>query len=367
MSTPSDTLWEMEPHTGAKHAILRRYLGAWFGIMGTTNPHIVYLDGFCGPGRYKGGEDGSPILAIKLAQEHHQKNHLHEVTFLFVEERKDRIEHLQNELSGLPVPPATLHISVIHNQFDNTLLELLDDLDTRGAKLAPTFAFIDPFGFKGAPFKLVQRLLKNPKTEVFINIMADSINRFLDHPDPLIKNHIVDLFGTPQVLQIINTGRNGIAQLRGLYQAQLEKCAKFVRYFEMRDEDNRVIYYLFFATNNRLGHIKMKEAFWKVDSSNGYHFSDATNANQLVLFEEDPSKSLAELLTTQFQGQRITVSVIQEYVEDHTPYLASHMKKAFRQLEEQDRLCVDPCKQGGAKRKKGTFPEGVVVTFPNNV
>lgn len=363
MSTSSETLWELEPHTGAKHTILRRYLGAWFGIMGRTNPRIIYLDGFCGPGRYKGGEDGSPVLAIKLAKGHHQKNNLHEVTFVFVEERKDRVDHLRNELSSLPVP-STFHISVNQNQFDNTLSEILDYLDTKGAKIAPTFAFIDPFGFKGAPFKLVQRLLNNPKTEVFVNIMANSINRFLDHPDPQIKNHIVDLFGTPHVLQILNVGYHGISQLRELYQAQLEKCAKYVRYFEMRDEDNRIIYYLFFATNNRLGHIKMKEAFWKVDSSTGYHFSDATNANQLVLFEVDPSKDLAELLSLQFQGRKTTISVIQEFVEDHTPYLASHMKKALRQLEEQDRLCVDPLKQGGDKRKKTTFPEDVVVTFP---
>lgn len=363
MSTPSETLWEMEPHTGAKHAILRQYLGAWFGIMGRTNPRIIYLDGFCGPGRYKGGEEGSPILALKIAKEHHAKNNLHEVTFVFVEERKDRVEHLRNEIAGLSTPP-TFHVTTDQNQFDNTLSGILDYLDTKGAKIAPTFAFIDPFGFKGAPYKLVERLLKNPKTEVFINIMANSVNRFIDHPDPQITNHIVDLFGTRQVLQILNNGGHGTQQLRELYQAQLEKCAKYVRYFEMRDEDNRVIYYLFFATNNRLGHIKMKEAFWTVDCSTGYHFSDATNPNQLVLFEADPAIELANLLGTKYPGQKIAVALIKPYIENETPYTESHMKKALRRLEEEGRLCVEPCKQGGEKRKKATFPDDVVVTFP---
>jgi hypothetical protein len=72
------------------------------------------------------------------------------------------------------------------------------------------------------------------------------------------------------------------------------------------------------------------------------------------------------MLAVQFHGRKVTVSVIQLHVEDHTPYLASHMKKALRHLEEDDRLCVDPCKQGGEKRRKTTFPEGVVVTFPKN-
>ncbi len=363
MTTPSETLWELEPHTGAKHIILSRYLGAWFGIMGRTNPRIIYLDGFCGPGRYKGGEEGSPILALRIAQEHFLKNNLHDVTFVFVEERKDRIDHLENEIAGMATPPS-FHISVNHNQFDNTLTNILDRLDSKGARIAPTFAFIDPFGFKGAPYKLVERLLKNPKTEVFINIMADSINRFLDHPDSQITNHIVDLYGTPQVKTVLNVGGNRIQHLRELYQSQLEKCAKYVRYFEMRNEDNRVIYYLFFATNNRLGHVKMKEAFWKVDSSTGFYFSDATNPNQLVFFEADPSNDLAILLASQFQSKKVAVSLLKQYIEDKTPYIESQMKKALRKLEGEGRLSVEPWKQDGTKRKRATFPDDVVVTFP---
>ncbi len=30
------TVWRRPPHTKAKHDILTRYLGAWFGIFGTT-------------------------------------------------------------------------------------------------------------------------------------------------------------------------------------------------------------------------------------------------------------------------------------------------------------------------------------------
>ena len=42
MTTPKDTIWEIEPHTQAKHEILRRYLGAWFPILGTHNQRVVY-------------------------------------------------------------------------------------------------------------------------------------------------------------------------------------------------------------------------------------------------------------------------------------------------------------------------------------
>lgn len=32
-----ETVWTLEPHTGAKHEILVTYLEAWFGIWGTMN------------------------------------------------------------------------------------------------------------------------------------------------------------------------------------------------------------------------------------------------------------------------------------------------------------------------------------------
>ena len=59
MAKPRETLWEMEPHTAAKHTILRRYLQGWIPIMsrlvGRWASHgrgrLVMLDGFCGPGR----------------------------------------------------------------------------------------------------------------------------------------------------------------------------------------------------------------------------------------------------------------------------------------------------------------------------
>lgn len=35
--------------------------------------------------------------------------------------------------------------------------------------------------------------------------MADSINRFIEVPDEQIPQHIVDLFGTNKVLEIINS------------------------------------------------------------------------------------------------------------------------------------------------------------------
>lgn len=365
MPTPTKTIWPIEPHTLAKHEILRRYLGAWFGIMGQTNPKIVYLDGFAGPGCYAEGQEGSPIIALRSALDHHKNQTIQNATFVFVEADGERVQQLRDEINKhFPSIPPCFNILIKQNEFDDTLDHLLNQLDSQGQKLDPTFAFIDPFGFAGAPFQLVQRLLSNPKTEVFINIMVEPINRFIGHPDPHIVNQIVALFGTNQVCQVIKSENNRVRKLIELYQAQLSKYAAFVRYFEMRDKNNRPIYCLFFASNNRLGHVKMKEAFWKVDSNFGFSFSDATNPNQMVLFKDEVAPRLADELVGHFSGRQVlTEEIIHDYVEDQTAYTSKHAKEALTILENSKRIMVDPKKNDGRPRRRGTFPDQVVVTF----
>jgi hypothetical protein len=36
--------WPTEPHTEAKHAILRKYLGAWLPIMTKWNGRVLHID-----------------------------------------------------------------------------------------------------------------------------------------------------------------------------------------------------------------------------------------------------------------------------------------------------------------------------------
>ena len=362
MTKPSETLWEMEPHTKAKHEILRRYLGAWFPILGSKIPRIVYIDGFCGPGRYLGGEEGSPIIALQEALKQPVLANS-EVNFLFIDERADRISHLESELSSFKIP-GNFHVNLIVNEFENKLTEILNDLQRDGHRLAPTFAFIDPFGFMGAPFSLVERLLSNLRTEVFINIMIEFVNRFVEHPTPTVQQHIKDLLGATdaEINDVVNSQDRKLA-FRQLYQEKLHKHAKFVRFFEMYDDKNNLIYYLFFASNHHLGHKKMKEAFWRVDNQSGFKFSDRTDPNQPVLFELDPSIDLAKILKLHFSGTTQKSEAVILFVDDETAYTESQAKKALIQLENSKEIVVEPAKVDGKKRIKSKFPEGVIIHF----
>ncbi len=362
MAIPKGTLFEMKPHTMAKHEILRRYLKAWFPILNAYHQRIVYIDGFAGPGRYEGGESGSPIIALDAAI-NHRKTMVGELVFWFIDERKDRITHLQGELGAMSIPNH-FKVKTECGRFDEKLGEALDSLDVGGISLAPTFAFIDPFGFSGIPFTLIERLLKQRRCEVFITFMADAINRFLEHPKDKVVEHIVEAFGTEEAIRIAEGSGDRTTNLRTLYQAQLRRVAKFVRYFEMRDNQDQTQYYLFFATNNDLGHLKMKEAMWQVDPEGAFRFSDATNPDQLVLFEQDTTPMLAPDLHRQFQGKgKVTGLAVRKYVEDQTPYLKKHMTAALKAEEVAGGIKVGDTKVRGNKRKKNTYPDDAWISF----
>ena len=92
---------------------------------------------------------------------------------------------------------------------------------------------------------------------------------------------MVEAFGTDRVLDIPKAPGHRILALRELFQERLRTQAAYVRYFEMADDSSSPIYHLFFAGNHRLGHVKMKEAMWRVNPSGAFRYSDATDPGQL--------------------------------------------------------------------------------------
>jgi three-Cys-motif partner protein len=361
VAIPKETLWQIEPHTAAKHSILRKYLDAWFPILSKYNKRIVYVDGFSGPGRYIHGEPGSPVLALESAQTHRARLK-GELIFLFIEERNDRAGHLEKEIAKLKCP-AHFKTKVERGQFANKISSILDILDKDGSRLAPTFALIDPFGFAGIPYSLIRRLLSNDKCEVMITFMVDSINRWLESPAERIRAHILETFGTDEVSGVAAAGGDRIEALTSVYQQQLLKAAKFVRHFELRNENGRVVYYLFFATNSSIGHRKMKEAMWKVDPLGDFTFSDSTDPDQRILFPNASTLPLKSDLAARFRGRQVTVRQVEAYVLDVTGFIRKHMGEALGALESEGAIVVAEMKTDGKKRKAGSFPNEALITF----
>lgn len=364
MAKRLDTIWDIEPHTAAKHDILRRYLQAWIPILGSTHERIVYIDAFAGPGIYKGGEDGSPIVALKsaIAQARHIKSG---ISLFFIESGHARKESLERCVASLTVP-SNFEVIIELGDGEQTITRLLDDLDRARLALAPTFAFLDPFGFSQTSLALVKRLMKHKHCEVLITFMYEEINRFLSQER--MPDNFDALFGCPgwRDCDLLTASADRKKCLTQLYQSQLEQAAliPYVRSFEMRNKRDQPDYFLFFGTRSIDGLKKMKEAMWKVDESGAFRFSDATDPNQIVLFESGPDAAdLQRRILEAFRGQSVPIERLETFVVEKTPYRETHLRKfALIPMEAAVPAQLEVV-TGSRPRKKGTYPRGSTVRF----
>jgi three-Cys-motif partner protein len=359
--------WVYPPHTKAKHDMLAKYLGGWFPILSKWNGRVMFFDGFAGRGRYADGSEGSPLVALRLLLDHRSFPQMsnREFVFYLVEADSDNALSLQSEIDAFKLArapwPANVKTHVINQKFDITATAMIDHLREQKRTLAPTFAFIDPFGYSGMPMDLIAELLDHPRTEVFINFMVGHVQRFIERDGQ--ETPIRELFGkdVSDVLENYDAQTDRIEYLREVYERQLQTRAKFdyVQSFAMINKTGNIGYYLLHGTRHPKGVELMKDAMWSVDPGGGNTFSDRL-AGENVLFMIDPDLTrLRKELLRHFAGQHgVAVPDIEWYTLLHTPYRKKHVRDTLKPME------ADGAIQVNRPPGRRQFSEGVTIDFP---
>jgi three-Cys-motif partner protein len=361
------TRWPITPHTQAKHLILKRHLDAWLPIMTQGNAQLRFIDGFAGPGRYEGGEDGSPIIALKAAVLNRRFQTAPPqcaVQFVFVEEDGDRVAALRQEIATFveanPLPHWVTY-DVQHAEFSVYLTADLDRATRQRARLPSTFAFIDPFGYSDVPMSLITRIRHIPSSECLINFAYKSMNRWAAG-DPTRERHLDQLFGTPTWRQSWGDEHS----LVQLYRQQLASQAGFrhVRTFQMRGNLDVTEYFLAFCTGSAKGLSVFKRATWKADPATGQIFSDASDPNQLLLL--NPLPALRDLLLVRFSSRGwVGIDQVAEYVLVETDYSeAIHLKqRTLGPMEGEGAAVLQVRRPSGKRNRRGEYPDGTQLKF----
>jgi three-Cys-motif partner protein len=360
MADSLPTIWPLSPHTVAKHRILRGYLNAWLPILANhpKSKRVLYIDGFAGPGEYEGGEEGSPVIALKAVLEHsHQFTT--PVRLVFIEGRQDRHKHLREVLKRfdaviLSTQKRVEVVDPICSDCETKLNEVLSKYETRKEPFGPALVFLDQFGYSDVPLELVARIMRHERCEVFSYLHGDGIRRFLDEEPKHAA--ISRAFGGESWKAALDLPPNRrVAYLAEEYKNVLKAKAgvKFVWHFAMHGEGDKLLYWLFFCTNNIRGLEEMKRAMAKVDASGGsFKFSDASDPAQMILFDRFSDEWLGEHLAARFAGRDTTVAEIGCYVLESTPGVA--FKKVLKGLESKGVLEVLSPPSG---RRRGSFSD----------
>lgn len=368
-----DLTWKIRPHTRAKHVLLRSYLSAWFPILTSRgfNRRVIYIDGFAGPGTYSGGELGSPLIALDTLVNHSAFHKLSktEFIFIFVETDLKYFQNLENEIIKFwnkleEGKPPNIKLILFNEPFKDAANHIIDDTYGQGKQLAPTFAFIDPFGWSGVPLKTVRDLLSSDKCEVLFSFMYDSINRFITTNDPSLALTFNELFGTDinkynRIKSLMGEERKVL--LRDLYMTQLKSVAgfEFVRYFNLSDaERGKTVYFLMFGTKHRKGLEVMKNAMWKLDPIQGYSFTGSAGVQNIQFALEPDMRPLRIAILDRFAGETVPVETIEEFVIVSTDYKKSHYNKQMKVLEMEGLVtCVS------RRNRNYTYPSGTILSF----
>lgn len=338
------------------------YLDAWLPILTSWNKRVLYIDGFAGPGKYKGGEDGSPIIAIKAVKEHKTKIES-EIVMLFIEKESDRCSYLENKIKSMDIP-KNISYQCICKEFAAALEEIFNFLDEQKKRIAPAFVFIDPFGFAGIPMKIIKRIMENKRCEVLITFMYEDINRFVKNKK--IWNCLNETFGTEEWKKVIDikSTKEREQLLYSIYENQLKKIAKikFIRAFKMINKLNKLDYLLIFGTNNITGLKAMKSTMWRVDKTGSFQFSDYTfNPAQESLFDLSPNYNiLRELIIKKYKDQTVLVRDLEYFVITETPFL-NFKKSVLEPLEREDPPLIKVFNDKG--RRKYTYKNNYKIKF----
>lgn len=357
------TFWEAKPHTLAKIEIMRRYLFLWFSILGANprNKRLVYIDGFAGPGKYLNSDQSSPVAALQAAKAAIERpgaklNDV-EFSFLFVEKRSDFVENLRAVVSAGSWP-ANIKWGTEVGSFEDKVGGILEELKRQGQRLAPTFAFIDPFGATGLPFRVVAEILSYPSCEVLLNLDSDGIGRLITAQE-FEKNqeNLNALFGDESWRQL--NPALPMAKLSAgvlsLYKQRL-RSLRDIRYvfpFAMNTRKGQINYHLVFASQHPLGLEKMKEAMKAVDKTGTYSFSDDTVDQRLLNFDFDAPAEWAVKMQAALGGAWHPYAVYHDYALNETPFI--NPKAMLEHLKQAGKLQVswrgEPAKRGFPEEK----------------
>ena len=337
MAVPTGILWERDPHTAAKHTLLRRYLSAWFPIMASQfrDSGITFFDGFAGPGEYTNAQDSSPAIAMRQALRSEVTRSGAQTRLVFIEERLGRAKHLTN-LLGARFPPTSRPPGLVMRVHRGKCSDIFEqEIAAVGGWDGPVFANLDGWGVD-ANYEIVQRIAKQPSSEVLVTFKdrffircaegeQQAGERVFGHSDWRSVDQLPTAKKKPFLLELYR---------EGLHSAGFP----YVLTFEMTDEGGHSLC-LFFGTTNQVAVEKFKDGLWKVDGISGQRFRDPRDPTQMSFDILHPDFTpLESRILELLDGRDYSMAELCEDALLETIYKETHVKPAVDRLIEQRRV-----------------------------
>jgi len=191
---PDGKLPNIEEHSIKKLAVLRNYLDVYFDTV-VPDPrmdrlNITLVDGFCGGGLYKNGDEetfGSPLVLLKAVEaarirlnEGREKPLEINARFYFVDENEDHVECLRQQITNEGFGGEIGNsISLIVGDFAVELPNILQAIK-QGQRAGRSIFVLDQFGYSDVPMGAISSIFRElDRPEVLLTFAIDSMLNYL--------------------------------------------------------------------------------------------------------------------------------------------------------------------------------------------
>lgn len=370
--------------TRIKHAILQKYLPAFFHILGTRHPRLLYVDAFAGRGDYSDGDQtvpGSPLHVLNLIAK--TPKFAASVKTYFTEPDPELFEKLSAAVDAFCKSHPEVQRPIMQEKpFREGTEDLFAYLAEEGGRLPPTFLFVDPCGVNGADLGSIGRYAAE-QSEVFLFFNYDGINRIAGLRDRA-RGTLSELLGSDEARDRL------IAALEACdTPAERENCILTFYLDLLRDQQGwtytcpfriemegrrSTSHYLIHATKHPLGFRLMKEVMWPLGHSEtgggGLTFVQASRDPLPRLFElpdNGPREQILEVLRALNPPAKLFYETLSEQagnffcVRDYRPALVRLEAEGLIEVWDPKSQSLAPAATRQKRNGEATLAERLVV------
>ncbi|HME53817.1 MAG TPA: three-Cys-motif partner protein TcmP [Candidatus Lokiarchaeia archaeon] len=337
----------LNEHSKIKLDILRKYIHPYFVKVGSGFNKIHYIDGFAGTGKYKSGEDGSPILALKAAVKtiNMSKNRKLEITIHLIEHDPKIYSGLEKSIEALTKTEKIERITIKKHlgDFEDQFFKIIDEI----GPLEPCFFFLDPYGYAFLRRQdIFQRIFSKQKSEILLIFMSQFFHRFYKSSNMKeLSCQILgkDGFEAVQKMDGPEHERERDVFIKVMKSYRPENPILHSYYDIYRPDQSRTEYFLIHFTQHEAGRKLMREIMGKEgkDDSFRYHGPgekyERTQTTLLAFSSEiyypEKEKVLA-YLKDHYNNKRVSFRKIYNEIFDSIEKIKeSDIRKTIQELE----------------------------------
>lgn len=185
----------IEPHTLAKHRVIRRYIERYIEIVTQRRQmdalRISFVDGYCGGGRYSNSSEsfpGSPLIFLSTVAEMEAKVALGrrkgfriKARYIFIDNEKRHTDFLRSEIEASDFRHMLDNeVSIWTGDFNELVDSAILEVRKQSPNVGCSLFLLDQFGWSQVSLESIRKIMGNlKKSEVFLTFMVDALANYI--------------------------------------------------------------------------------------------------------------------------------------------------------------------------------------------